>query len=120
VLLLQLDDGVVKGSPAFVRQTDKLRIVANTTIDLKSEKLEADFKMTPQKGLGISISGLINPYIKLTGTLGKPALVMNPESILIEGGVAVATAGLSVLAKSFKDRFLSGKDPCGKALAEAG
>ncbi|MCH8334850.1 MAG: hypothetical protein IIC61_03065, partial [Proteobacteria bacterium] len=120
VLLLQLDDGVVKGSPAFVRQTDKLRIVANTTIDLKSEKLEADFKITPQKGLGLSISGLINPYIKLTGTLGKPALVIKPESILIEGGVAVATAGLSVLAKSFKDRFLSGKDPCGKALAEAG
>jgi len=51
--------------------------------------------------------------------LGKPSLVMNSESVLIEGGVAVATGGLSILAKSFKDRFLSEKDPCGKALAEA-
>ena len=75
--------------------------------------------MTPQKGLGLSISGLVNPYIKLTGTLGNPALVVDPESILVEGSVAVATAGISILAKSFKDRFLSGKDPCGKALAEA-
>ena len=120
VVLLQLDDGVIKGSPAFVRQTEKLRIMANAELDLKTEKLDADFKMTPQKGLGLSISGLVNPYIKLTGTLGKPALVVDPESVLIEGSVAVATAGISILAKSFKDRFLSGKDPCGKALAEAG
>jgi len=119
VVLLQLDDGVLNGSPAFVRQTEKLRIMANARVDLKTEKLDADFKMTPQKGLGLSISGLVNPYIKLTGTLGKPALVVDPESILIEGSVAVATAGISILAKSFKDRFLSGKDPCGKALAEA-
>lgn len=120
VVLLQLNDGVIEGNPAFVRQTEKLRIMANAKVDLKTEKVEADFKMTPQKGLGLSISGLVNPYIKLTGTLGNPALVINPESVLIEGGVAVATAGISILAKSFKDRFLSGKDPCGKALAEAG
>jgi hypothetical protein len=45
-------------------------------------------------------------------------LELDPESILIEGGVAVATAGLSILAKGFKDRFLSEKDPCGKAVTE--
>ena len=74
--------------------------------------------MIPQKGLGLSISNLINPYIQVNGTLGKPTLELDPESILIEGGVAVATAGLSILAKGFKDRFLSEKDPCGKAVAE--
>ena len=118
VVLLHFDRGVVEGSPAVVRQTDKLRIFANTRIDLKDEILDADFKIVPQKGLGLSISNLVNPYIKLTGTMGKPSLVVDPESVLIEGGVAVATAGLSILAKSFRDRFLSEKDPCGKALAE--
>jgi len=119
VILLHFDDGVVEGQPAFVQQTDKLRIFANTKIDLETERLDADFKMVARKGLGLSISNLVNPYIKLSGTLGKPALIIDPGSVLIEGGVAVATAGLSVLAKSFKDRFLSGKDPCGKALAQA-
>jgi hypothetical protein len=118
-MLLHFDEGVVEGQPAFVQQTDKLRISANTKIDLKTEKLDVNFKMTPRKGLGLSISNIVNPYIKLTGTLGSPSLVVDPESLLIEGSVAVATAGLSVLAKSFKDRFLSGKDPCGKALAQA-
>jgi hypothetical protein len=119
VILLHVDDGVVEGNPAFVQQTDKLRIFANVNIDLKTEKVDADFKMTPRKGLGISLSGLVNPYIKLTGTLASPSLVLNPESVFIEGGVAVATGGLSILAKSFRDRFLSEKDPCGKALAES-
>ena len=51
--------------------------------------------------------------------MAKPTLVIDPEGVLIEGGLAVATAGLSIIAKSLKNRYLSGKDPCGKALADA-
>ncbi|RLA28118.1 MAG: hypothetical protein DRQ63_04280 [Gammaproteobacteria bacterium] len=119
VILLHFYDGEIEADPVFVQQTDKLRIFANTKIDLKTEKLDANFRTVPRKGLGLSLSNLVNPYIKVTGTLGKPAVVINPEGVLIEGGVAVATAGLSILAKSFKDRFLSDKDPCGTALADA-
>ena len=119
VVLLHFDDGVIESYPAFVQQTDKLRIFANTRIDLKDETLDADFKITPRKGLGLSLSNLVNPYIKLTGTLGKPSLVLDPESVVIEGSVAVATMGLSILAKGLKDRFFSAKDPCGKALSAA-
>ena len=119
VVLMHFDDGLLSGDPMLVQQTNKLRIFASSKIDLKTEKVDVDFRMEPRKGLGISLSGLVNPYIKLTGTLGKPALVIDPQAALIEGGAAVATAGLSVIAKSFKNRFLSEKDPCGKALEEA-
>jgi hypothetical protein len=115
-ILLPFDNGVIDGSPALIQKTDKLLIFANSKIDLKTEKLFVDFKMVPQKGLGVSMSSLINPYINITGTLAKPALVLDPESVLIEGGIAVATVGLSVLAKGFKNRFLSDKDPCGTAV----
>jgi hypothetical protein len=119
VILLHFNDGVLDADPVFVQQTDKLRIFASTNIDLKTEKLDANFKIEPRKGLGISLSNLVNPYIKVTGSLANPALVVDPEGVLIEGSLAVATAGLSILAKSLKNRFLSGKDPCGKALADA-
>ena len=118
-VLLLFSDGVVSGSPAFVQQTDKLRIFANLEIDLKTEKLDAHIQTIPQKGLGISVSNLVNPYVKLTGTLAKPTLALDTQSVVVEGGVAVATAGLSILAKSFKNRYLSEKDPCAKAVAEA-
>ncbi len=118
-ILMHIDSGVIDSKPVFVQQTDKLRVIANANIDLNTEKINVDFQMTPQKGLGLSISGLVNPYVKLTGTLGKPSLVLDAESVLIGGSVAVATAGLSLLAKGVKDRFFSGKDPCGKAVAES-
>lgn len=118
-VLLSFDNGVVNGEPAVVAQTDKLRVFGNTKIDLKTEKIDAAFRTVPQKGLGLSLSNLVNPYIKLSGTLASPSLGLNAESVLIEGGAAVATGGITILAKAFNDRFLSGKDPCGKAVAEA-
>ena len=52
----------------------------------------------PQKGLGLSVTDLVNPYVKLSGTLAKPSLTLDPEGVLLEGGTAVATAGISILA----------------------
>jgi hypothetical protein len=118
VILLRLKDGVVEGEPAAVLQSKRLRIFANATVDLKSEKLIATIRTVPTKGLGISFSDLINPYTMISGTLASPSLTLDPEGVLVEGGAAVATGGISIVAKRFKDRFLSAKDACGKAVAE--
>ena len=37
---------------------------------------------------------------------------------MVKGGIAVATAGLSILASSLADRYLSSKTPCEDALEE--
>ncbi len=118
-ILATVENGQVKGKPMLVVQSDNLKIIANTEIDLKSEKLDIRFNVVPQKGLGISLSSLVNPYVKVGGTLANPTLTMDTESALIQGSAAVATAGLSILAKSLADRFLSAKDPCGKAVSAA-
>ena len=55
----------------------------------------------------------------VTGTLGNPLLTVDPEGTIIQGGAAIATGGLSILAKGFKDRFFSNRDPCGTALLDA-
>jgi len=118
-ILATVENGQVKGKPMIVVQSETLKIIANAEIDLKTEKLDVHFNTVPRKGLGISLSSLVNPYVKVGGTLANPTLTLNPESALIQGGAAVATAGLSILAKSLADRFLSSKDPCGKAVSAA-
>jgi hypothetical protein len=118
-LLLTIDDGKAVGKPAIVQQTDKVRVLANADIDLKTEKLDIIFNTIPQKGLGVSLSTLINPYVKISGTLAKPSLAMDPGGALVEGGMTVATAGLWIIGKAFRDRFLTGKDPCAEAVKEA-
>jgi len=118
-VLATVENGKVVGAPILVVQSDRLNIFANTQIDLATEKLDADFNTVPMKGLGISLSNLVNPYVKVSGTLARPTLGLDAESTLIEGGAAVATGGISILAKGLKDRFFSDKDPCGTAVADA-
>jgi hypothetical protein len=119
VILARFENGKATGEPILVSQTDRLRILANADIDLSTERFDATISTVPQKGLGLSVTDLVNPFIKLSGTFAKPALTIDPEGVLIEGGAAVATAGLSILAKRFKQRYLDDKDACGKALKEA-
>jgi hypothetical protein len=119
VVLLLLEDGVVIGEPGLVAQSDRLRLFANMEIDLRTEDIDVAISTVARKGVGISFSNLINPYTKIGGTLAKPSLQLDPQGVMIEGGTAVATAGLSIVAKSLKNRFLSAKDPCAKAASDA-
>jgi uncharacterized protein involved in outer membrane biogenesis len=118
-VLMRIKDGIVEGRPAAVLQSTRLRIFTNVAIDLKTEKLNATIRTVPRKGLGLSFSDLINPYTMISGTLASPSLTLDPEGALIEGGAAVATGGLSILAKRFNERFLAAKDACGKAIKDA-
>ena len=118
-VLLRITDGIVTGRPALVTQTERVNIFAAAKIDLKTEKLDVNVNTVPQKGLGLSLSDLINPYTNISGTLAKPTLTLDPQGAMIEGGVAVATGGISILAKRFAERYLTAADACGKAVSEA-
>jgi len=118
-VLALVNDGVVSGKPILMGQTDKIRYSSTASVDLKTEKIAAHIRTTPMKGLGLSFSDLVNPFIKLGGTLARPTLALDPEGALLEGGAAVATAGISFLAKRFNERFLKAKDQCAKAIEDS-
>ena len=117
--LIKAKDGVVTTDPALVMRTADVDIVSNGSADLRSEKIDLSFKIGARKGLGIGVVQVINPYIKVTGTLGKPAVTIDPSGALVNGGAAFATAGLSIVATTLWDRVVHEKDPCGAAIAES-
>jgi uncharacterized protein involved in outer membrane biogenesis len=110
-------DGQVTVGPV-VFNTQQLTFFSQGSIDLRTERLDLSFNTKPRQGLGLSTSVLINPFIKVGGRLAEPAIELDPKSAAVSGGTAVATAGLSLLARSISDRFLSSKDPCGDARKE--
>lgn len=112
-------NGLVETAPVAVIQTDKLSIVSKGTIDLRSEELQFVFKTTPLQGVGFSAGDIINPFIKLGGTLQEPVLRADVQNAAIEGGLAAATSGLSIVATSLWDRWVGSSDVCQKALEEA-
>jgi hypothetical protein len=117
VFAADIVDGVVNVYPVIFHM-QQLTILSQGTVDLNDERIDLAFNSKPREGLGLSAGALINPLIKVGGRLVSPRIELDPAGTIISGGAAVATAGLSILAKTFSDRFLSSKDPCGDARRE--
>jgi hypothetical protein len=119
VLPIAIDDGKLNVNPDALIQTDKLRIVSDASIDLKTEKMEMTFRTTPRKGLTISAGEILNPFVMVVGTLAEPRLAVDAAGTLLSGGAAVATGGLSILARATWNRLVRSKKPC-ETAAELG
>jgi len=119
VFFVSLEDGVARLDPMAL-QSDKMTMLGKGKIDLGTEKLDLEWITKPRKGIGISASMITNPYIKLGGTLSEPAVHLKGMEAVASTGVAVATLGLSLVAKGMFDRVTAEKKVCKKALEEIG
>ena len=117
--LFQADGGVLRTDPAFVLRTTDVDIIANGTVDLRNESIDFNFKTAARKGIGLSAGELLNNYVKVSGTLTRPYLTVDPTGTLVYGGAAFATGGLSILATTLWDRVSRQRDPCAAAVEEA-
>lgn len=112
VLPLEVIDGSFTSNPNSFISTNKIRMTMKSTINLKTETIDMNIRTTPQRGLSISGGELLNPYLKIVGTLAAPRLAVDEAGVLISGGAAVATGGLSLLAKATWDRLSRSREPC--------
>lgn len=118
IVPVEVSAGVVTSDPNSLIATDKMQIMTNSEIDLKTESLDMNIRTTPKKGIIISAGEIINPYIKVVGTLAAPRLAVDETGVLISGGAAVATGGLSILARAAWTRVSRAKDPCAETASE--
>ena len=116
--IVKISDGLMETDPAFAFTTDKITLVAKGTLDLKTEKMRMNFNATPNNALKLSAGELFNPYILVGGTLSKPQVGLDPGKVLIHGGAAIGTAGLSILAKGLIDRVNTAIPLCEEMLAQ--
>jgi hypothetical protein len=119
VALVSIEDGLAILEP-MVLQSDKMTMLGKGKIDFGTEKLSLDWVTKPRKGIGVSASMITNPYIKLGGTLSNPSVQLKGVQAVASTSVAVATLGLSVLAKGMLDRITAEKKVCKQALEEIG
>ena len=96
-------------------QSDRLTIVSSGNIDFETEALDLTLNTKSREGLGVSVGDVANSFIKLGGTLKDPALGVDAVGSVTTTGAAVATGGLSLLAKGLWDRVSSEVDICAQA-----
>ena len=114
VHVTHVEDGVARLDPLAI-VTDKMKIAGRGRIYLETERLDLSWTAKPRRGIGLSASMITNPYVKLGGTLSNPQLTVKPLQAAGATAAAFGTAGLSLLAKGFWDRFTSTKRVCKKA-----
>jgi len=104
-------DGIATSEKLAV-QTGTMTVLVVGNLDFNTEKLDFVIRAKPREGLGISVGGAINSFLKLGGTLRNPKLQIDPKGTVVSGSVAVATGGLSLLAKGLFDRLSAEVDIC--------
>jgi len=109
--------GTISG---FLLQSEKLMIVAGGSVDLNDEKLDFEFNTKPRAGVGVSADMFVTPFVKLSGTLADPSVGLNAKGMLLSGGAAVLTGGMSFLYKGLVDRASAEGSQCEEALEAVG
>lgn len=112
----EIENGLVTTSPAIAFTTDKIAVNTAGTIDLKTEKMNFNFNSTPTNALKINAGELFHPFILISGTLTDPKVGVDPGKSALHGGAAIATLGLSVLAKGVIDRASALNPLCDEML----
>jgi hypothetical protein len=98
----------------FVIQTDIMTTVAQGELNLANERLEVGFRAKPREGIGISLGTVANQLLEVRGTLKEPRIRMDAGRTATTTGAAVATGGLSLLARGLWDRLSAESDVCKK------
>jgi uncharacterized protein involved in outer membrane biogenesis len=104
----------------FLLQSEKLMVVGGGKIDLNTEKLNIEFNTKPRAGVGVSADMFVTPFVALSGTLASPSVGLNEKGLLLEGGAAVLTGGLSFLYKGLVDRVTAEAGQCEQVLEAVG
>jgi hypothetical protein len=118
-MAVTIADGVIHLDPGFVLRSIKRDIGAVGTIDLRSERVDVQMHSVPREGLGVSAAGIVRTFVKVGGTLLRPAIVLDTPKALVSGTAAVATGGLSLVATTLLDRLLTAANPCETLINQA-
>lgn len=115
----QVKDGVANSPNGIALRFKRMDILGSGAINLSSGKILFGFKAVRRNWLDFNILSVASDFASITGTVDHPKVGLDTQGVLITGGAAWATAGLSLLATNFLRTLSSSEDPC-KAILEKG
>lgn len=118
VLRWEVKKGVAVADRTLVMETEKVLLIGGGVIDLSTEDLDLGAKLAARKGIRIG-AGTLSSLMRVQGTLAKPRIGTDLKGLAETGarvGIAVATAGLSLIAESVYGHVNQDEDPCQTAL----
>ncbi len=103
-----VENGVLTTRNGILMQTPGLQVVGVGQTNLASGDLRMTFRTKRRQGIVPSIGSVVNEFVELSGTLDAPRVRISAQQSARRGLLAIATAGLSVLAVDVFGRLTSG------------
>ncbi len=116
VLQFDVADGIATSKRGLALRTAALNVLGSGALNLRTEQIRLRFKTAKRTGFGLNLLGIADKFIYIDGTLRKPHIAVDPGQLLLEGGVAWATVGLSILYDQLLTRLTAFNDPCATVL----
>lgn len=112
-------NGVATSSDGIALRLKHIDILGSGAVNLKTSEILFGYRAVRREFFSFSLLGLTSGFAKVTGTIGNPTVTLDPSGLLIQGGAAWATAGLSLLAGDLWRKLESTTDPCARIAAGA-
>ena len=89
---LQVSKGVATSPHGLAMRTEEMNVLGGGAFTLRDGMIDLEFKTAQRKGLGLSVVGVADKFIRLTGTVWEPTVGVNAKSALAHGAAAWATS----------------------------
>ena len=115
----EIANGIATSPDGIALRFKRMDILGSGAINLATRELLFGFKAVRRQWLSFSTLEIASDFVRIGGTLDKPNVGLDPGNLLIRGGAAGATFGISLLATDFLRKLRAMEDPC-RAIASRG
>lgn len=114
----EIADSVARSPDGIAARFKPMDILGSGAVKVDTGEILFGFRAVRRRWLSISLLDLASGFARIEGTLAHPRVVLDTEGVLIRGGVAWATAGISLLATDFLSQLQRARDPCAQIAAK--
>jgi hypothetical protein len=109
-------DGVASSPDGIAFRFKRMDLLGSGAMNLSTQEISFGFKAVRRKWWSFSFLELAGDFASIGGTIDKPKVDLNPGDVIVQGGAAWATLGLSLLATNFFRKLNTAEDPCAQIV----
>jgi hypothetical protein len=113
-----ITDGVASSPDGIAIRFKRMDILGSGAVNLSSREILFGFRAVRRSWLSISPLDLASDFAQISGTLDQPKVGLDTEGLLVKGGVAWATLGISLLATDTLRQLGKAENPCAAIAAK--
>jgi hypothetical protein len=114
-----IKQGIATSTDGMVLRFKRMDILGSGAMNLRTQEILLGFRAVRRQIWSVSLLGIASDFAQVSGTIRNPRVGLDTEGLLLKGGTAWATFGISLLATDFLRKLQASDDPCARIASGA-